>query len=121
MGTRTMSSYEALKHIRQCAEVVGSSHANVSVDMIDSVLQDLSALRDIVDAASRVPNRVTDGSVAGFDWLDLPDASIAMGVSERTIRRRIRSGSVDARMRRGRRQVYVRLPIFAANGREGAQ
>lgn len=52
----------------------------------------------------------TDGQggqrIVGY-WLDLAEAASAMGVSDRTVRRRIKGGQVPTRMHRGRRQVRI--------------
>lgn len=44
--------------------------------------------------------------VIGY-WLDLTEASSVLGVSDRTVRRRIKAGELPNRMHKGRRQVRI--------------
>ena len=116
MGSFSKSVRDRMTHIRQCASVVKSNEVRIDVDLLDLVIRELSALEDVRAAASASACGISvDNAQHGPRWLDLPDASIALGISDRTIRRRIRAGAISARMRRGRRQVLVGLstPLLA--------
>ncbi len=53
-----------------------------------------------------------------YIWQTVEQAAVTLGISTRTIARRIAKGELDSRLNSGRREVYICAPDFAASGVE---
>jgi len=52
-----------------------------------------------------------------YQWQTIEQASVTLGISTRTLARRIAQGKVENRLRDGRREVFICLPDDAANSK----
>ena len=53
-----------------------------------------------------------------YIWQTVEQAAVTLGISTRTIARRIAKGELESRLNSGRREVYICAPDFAASGVE---
>ena len=53
-----------------------------------------------------------------YAWQTVEQAAVTLGISTRTIARRIAKGELESRLNSGRREVYICLPATATPGVE---
>src|SRR5947209_3580391 len=59
------------------------------------------------------PRQTQRSATMSFTWQTVEQAAVTLGISTRTIARRIAKGELESRLNNGRREVYIQIPQAA--------